>query len=427
MKRLSILALTLFTCNAQVLTLSLHDAIETALTHNPALHVAKADINASQGVLTQARSSYLPQLNVSGGVLYDKVDSPLQNDPESVLNLNATATQLIYDFGTSTGGIDAASYELNASQVSLETSVSDIVLQTHTDYYGTLKNRYLIRVALESLEIASQQLYQSKEYFKAGVRTKIDVTNAKVEHSNAELDLLNATQNLQLSRIALETVMGKRPNNGNYVLMLENQEIETMAASLEGFKGTLDDLIDTAYAKRPEFESLGAQHDALKATLHSKDGEYFPTLFAQGKYSDYESDIALLNDEWSAGVYLNWDIFSGFRTDGEMQELRSNLLSLEAQQRRLKLQVRKEVSDAYVQTTQLEKAVGIAKLSTQLAKENLELAEQRYKNGIGDIIEYNDAKVKYTSAKSNLVASYFDYLSALATLKYATGAFRSYM
>ena len=59
--------------------------------------------------------------------------------------------------------------------------------------------------------------------------------------------------------------------------------------------------------------------------------------------------------------------------------------------------------------------------TVRLATENLELASERYKAGLNDMIEYNDAELRYTSAQGELVSSYFAYLTSLARVEYVIG------
>ena len=52
------------------------------------------------------------------------------------------------------------------------------------------------------------QLEQASEYFKAGVRTRIDVTNAQLQLSNSKLDLLKAEFGLESANTSLISILG---------------------------------------------------------------------------------------------------------------------------------------------------------------------------------------------------------------------------
>ena len=65
--------------------------------------------------------------------------------------------------------------------------------------------------------------------------------------------------------------------------------------------------------------------------------------------------------------------------------------------------------------------VNIADQTLSLAEENLKLADGRYKAGIGDILEFNDAVLLYTENQSSLVVTYYNYLTELARLERSIG------
>jgi len=52
----------------------------------------------------------------------------------------------------------------------------------------------------------------------------------------------------------------------------------------------------------------------------------------------------------------------------------------------------------------------------------LRLAQARYNNALGSIVELNQAQLNQTSAEIASAAAKYDYLSRRATLDYATGA-----
>jgi outer membrane protein TolC len=55
------------------------------------------------------------------------------------------------------------------------------------------------------------------------------------------------------------------------------------------------------------------------------------------------------------------------------------------------------------------------------AQENMDLADGRYRNGVGNAIEYSDAELALTQAKSNLVLTAYQYHQQVAELDHAVG------
>ena len=100
---------------AETMQLSLEDCIQIALENNPQIEIARQQYFANQGVLTQAKSFYWPQL--SGGLGYGRqyIDTEFPVTEDNVGSGLLQISQLIFDFGKTTGLIDASSFNLEAS------------------------------------------------------------------------------------------------------------------------------------------------------------------------------------------------------------------------------------------------------------------------------------------------------------------------
>ena len=118
---------------------------------------------------------------------------------------------------------------------------------------------------------------------------------------------------------------------------------------------------------------------------------------------------------------MTWEFFSGFETDGKVAEASARLREVNAALREFDLSITQDVTDSYLRADENREGVNIADQTLSLAKENLELADGRYKAGIGDLLEFNDAVLLLTENQSSLVVTYYNYLTELARLERAIG------
>lgn len=402
---------------AQAQVLTKEDVVSIALASNPTIQIKSAESLMAQSKIGQSRSAYLPQAVATAGTQHTDVDTI---GDDNYVSAGAQASQLIFDFGKTIGAIEGSESRYNAAKSDVVTSKNDIIFEAAKEYYAVLKQYHLIGVQKEYVDINDQQLYQAQEYFKAGVRAKIDVTNAQLELSNAKLDLLHAKSKLDVERVNLEQVMGVRPNNGEYMLDEESVDMDALYARVKPLPQTVDTLVDEAIRARPELRAALEKIQGAHSDVKSVQGEYFPAVDLKGDYQYNNSDLPIMYDhEWSAGVYANWEFFSGFKTDAKSEEARSNVLRYEAEKQKIRLQIIHEVTNAYNLAKLYREAIELQVVAVQLGAENLQLAQERYKSGIGDMIELNDAQVKYTQAKTDFVVAYYDYNTALANIDHA--------
>ena len=406
---------------AETLELTLARSVSLALAHNPRLEIVRQQCLQSRGSLTKAWSDYLPQLDVSGGYRRQHIDNLQPLDEDDVGYGTIRLNQLIYDFGKTTGAIDVGRFELEAARANMYQLHQDVVLSLKQSFYGVMAKKRLIEVARMAIKIYEQHLYRAQKYFQAGVRAKIDVTNAELQLSNARLALVQARANLQVERKNFENVLGLRPNEGDYRLVNGEGPLEKLADKKPAMSFSLDILQAAAAEHRPEMKQVGFLVQSAKAAVGRARGDYFPRLDIGAQYDDFETDLENLPDQWQVGVGLSWQLFSGLRTQGEVARSRAKFREIQAALHELELAITREVAESYLRADENRTAVDIAAQSLELARENLDQAEGRYKAGLNDMIEFNDAQLRYTNAQARLVTTYADYLVALARIERATG------
>ena len=416
------------------IALTLNDLLDIALRYNRTIEVVRQKVAQSLGQLTQVRSGYLPRLSVLGRYFYtERQDSAVssgggtgnpvidQVEEDDILHGAANLSQLIFDFGKTTGAIKVGKSNLAAEEANLARQLQDVVFQVKEAYYNVLEKMRLIDVAKLSVDSFEQHLERAKVYYKAGVRTKIDVINAEVELSRARLSLLRAEYNLKLARVSLEQILGYKPNGGKYVLESDQVELDNVLDSMPPVPVSLESSISEALEERSDILQLKNIVDASEADIKSSRGNYWPSLVADAKINDYDTTISLYRDYWEVGVGLTWELFSGFETRGEVAEATGRYRENMAKLQDLELVVVSEVTDSFLKTEENRESVEIALETLALAKENVQLAEKRYESGAYDVIEFNDAQLSLTKTQSELVVAYYGYLTAFAGVEFAIG------
>lgn len=428
-----------------VITLDLDELIAIALKNNRMIEVVRQQLAQAFGQLTQAKSGYLPKLALLGKYSYteqkrssssgsssigdtaeelraiEESDYISGTEDDDVIHGAVNVSQLIYDFGKTTGSIDVGRSNSEAADAQLQRQMQDIVFQVRVAYYNVLEKRRLIDVAAESVKSFEQHLERANVYKRAGVRTQIDVINAEVELSNAKMQLLRAQYNLKNARVQLEQVLGTQPNRGEYQLYSKEVQLDNIIQTMPPVPESLDNLIAYAMEQRPDLLQLQRLATAAEASLKSVKGDYWPAVVAEANYKDYDTDLTLYRDSWEVGVAATWQLFSGFQTEGTVAEARSRLLENRALLEDTQLLVVREVTESYLKTDENRELVEIALQTLELAKENVLLAEKRYRSGANDVLEFNDAQLNLTRARAELVVIYYGYLSSLAGIEFAIG------
>lgn len=398
----------------------LNDLIDIALQNNSNIIIQKSNIDNKDAGITEARAGYLPNLSLNADISnYDIKTSGVRTDGDAK-GYTVTANQLIYDFGKTYQQIASSKSSYNASLKELITTTSSTVLDVKKAYYDILNKYQLIEVAQESVKIDELQLNQASEYLKAGIKTKIDVTNAQLQLSNSNLDLLKSNYDLKISKTKLITILGESNIRD---VKKDTQDIMKLSKNVKGTHYNIEDLIAEALKNRPEIEMYKFLIDSSFQQYKSVQSSYYPTLNLSGSYQDSQSDdIASLDvKQGSIGVYLKWDFFSGFRTKANTKQALTSLQTVKEQLKQQELTITADVTTAYYNLKQSVDSLKISLLNVDLAEQNLELSQERYKNGLNDIVELNNSKLDFINAKNNLVNTYYTYKTSMASLDYTLG------
>lgn len=400
-------------------SLNLDQVLAIALERNPGLAQADQQVRAAEAKVTQAVSAYLPQLsnkaiynrNWYESEAYAAASGGSGNEFNTYQN-TVSVSQYLYDFGATSGQVDQSRYNLSSTRQQRFTTLAQLVQSVSKAYYDVLRKDELVGVNQDSLRVQDAHLEQAKALFESGLKPKIDVTKGEADRAKSRLNLIKAQYNFRTAKVTLEQQMGGPPVEGEYSLAPLNRYPRRPPNQ--------NKLLGEALKARPELADAEAQIQAAEASIVAAQGNYFPSFSLGASYNWQNVEFPLL-ESWQAGATLNWALFSGFKTQGQVNEARANRLRTKSLLRERELQVSKDVSSAYLSVNQALESIDSAREGLRQAQENMELAEGRYRSGAGNAIEYSDAELSLTQARSDLVQAVYDYWQALVDLDFATG------
>jgi len=398
--------------------LTLEQVVSIAMERNPLIAIFRQSMTAAEARILQARSGYLPQVTAGADISHQRVWTVLPNiggvhNESDYYHAEVGLNQYIYDFGKTRERLAASRFAFDASAKDLDQIVADVILTTQANYYEILKKKYMVKVNQESLDMQKQHLEEARAFYNAGLRPKIDVTRGEVQFANTHLELIKARYALSTAKAELENNLGGPPVEGAYSLADVSVKPEKVVLT--------DALFQRAMANRPAIAAIKAQLQAAEANLKAIRAEKWPTVNGNASYGWKNTELPL-EDEWRAGVYLDWPLFTGFRTKGEISEAQADTERLKSEIKRLELDVIRETTQAVSSVNETLEAIKTTRLAVKQSEENMELAQGRYKVGVGSAIEYSDAQFNLTRTRNNLVQAQFSYLQAQANLEHAMGS-----
>jgi outer membrane protein len=400
-------------------TLTLEQAIATAISHQPQLARARAELAGARAGARQAAGALGPQLSLATSYALGPARQNVNQVGVPVTNLGTyaagvNADQVLWDFGQIGRRAEASASQAEAQAHAARGTELDVVLQVRTAYFAAQASEALLGVARDAVVNQERQEARTRSLVEVGTRAPIELAQATRQLARARLELINAESALQLARAQLVLAMG-RPAEAGFVLA---------AASMPPVVGEgspLADLVTEALRRRPDVAALEARVRAQTFTAEAADRANWPGLRASAGAGTNGSPISAPNNFWNMGVGLSWPLFTSGQREAQADAARASLEALQADAEGLRQQVRLAVEQAHLRVATARAAARAADAATQAAWRQLQLAEGRYAAGVGAFWELADAQLAHASARAQGIQERFNLATARAQLVRALG------
>lgn len=395
--------------------LSLQDCIDLALANSPSAVSASLQKKMAKVELNLAKGNFLPTAEVTAGETYTTHKTAGSSTVEDHYgNISADATLSLRGITDLARNVKMKQVEVEQAELKFEGVKNDIIRTVKKNYYSLLSAIKTVDIRTQSRDVYKEQYDRTNEYYRLGLRPKVDVTTAEVNLNNEELRLIRAKNTVKTASAMLANALG--------ITTSKTLDIQD-DASWGTMDLSFDEVIKTAYENRPDVDSARLDMKLGKMRLNQAKFAYLPTLSFLAGFSKSGDDFHLDNEDARLAVGIEIPIFNAFKTYNGVKQAQLNLESTQNNTRSLLNNVFLEVQNAYIKMEEAKESIPIAELNAEKAKENLELSQGRYNEGIGDIIELKDAEAAYTDAELSLLTARYDYASAVADLKQAMGTY----
>lgn len=400
--------------------LSLQEAISVALDSSPNIALQDAVRRIARLEVDAVNTSYRPTIQLSSsvetstGAGYVMGSQQLSGGSERTtatsLNASLSASQLIWDFGATSAQRRAARARIEASDVAGAQIERDIVYAVVQNYLNAGAALEQFKVAQKALEAENIRARQIEGYVEVGLRAPIDLANARSSLAAAEARVIEAKMNYDLAVVDLRAAMGVIDDETP--LKIEFTTFDTAALEKKSF----EELRTLAMEQRGDFQEQRASEIAAREYLRAARTDYYPTLNAVAGVSD--SLVINQSNRWNAyiGVRFNWLLYGGGSTQVQVRQREAEIVRIAAQTATFEQSLGAEIRRA---TSRIEAAGALLathNARVENAQKQLELAEGRYRNGLGNIVEVADAQQNVIQAEYNRISAELSLSLARASL-----------
>jgi outer membrane protein TolC len=287
-------------------------------------------------------------------------------------------------------------------------------------YYNTLAAQDFIQIAQESVATVETQLRVMEVRYQAGGVLRSDVLSLNVRLAQAREDLVRARNNHSLSLAALANLFGIDPDTPISLAGPEGVPLDVPEDYQQG--------LVYALASRAELKKVRQRIVQSRMGVEMARSEYWPSLDLQGKYylDDPDLDFESERENWTAGIIMNWDLFTGLSTKARVNKAKRIVEEMLAADRKATLSVQLDLKTAYLKFSEAKARLAVTEASAAQAGESLRLVKRQYEGGSATITRYLDAELARNRARIRAAAAFYDREKALAALGRALGYWGKY-
>jgi outer membrane protein len=451
--------------------------LETALHQideaNLDLQVKVREVTASAQDVTSARANLLPRIDVSAlGSQIDKDRAQAGYQPERRGSVGVSASQVIFS-EPALANLSIQSSIYDSHQSDLESARLNTISEGARTYLNYLRARSVYYILLDNLKLTRSNLELARIRQSTGaagqeepLRWEVEIASirkAAIEaHSRMSQALLALKQVLNVPLVYLINVADVSLDDPE--LFLSRKELVGYLEDPVSYNILSDYLVQYGLSKSPELRQLDALLDAKERSLTSTRLSYFvPTVsaFANVTNSFYRSvtnspfqitslpplpsslspDLPVYlgqllssvspklpdRNDWSIGVQLSLNLFSGFSTRASeekgSQELDGLRLQRQSVAEKVALRIRSEMENIKAAYFGIQQS----RLEQEAAHKTLDIVTEAYSSGAVSILSLLDAQSSSLRADQVVANAKYDFFIDYMQVQRAVGQFDVFM
>lgn len=438
MKRILMLAIvcSLFlTGQAQKQVYTLKSCLEEGLQNNYSLRITHNEEQVSKNNATLGNAGYLPTLDFSAGYkgTVDNTRTKVRESGETIkengifdqtINVGLNLNWTIFDgFNIQANYQKLKELELQG-ETNTRIAIEDFVASLAAEYYNFVQQKIRLANLHYAVKLSKERLRIVEERYHIGNFSRLDYQQAKVDFNADSAKYMKQQELLHTSRINLNELMANA--DVDQPLFIEDSIIKVNAQL--NFEELWNATLQTnASLLKADQNTTIAQLDYKK--VNSRNYPYLKLNTGYG-YTLNKYDIAANSQRgnlgFNGGLTIGFNIFDGNRRR-EKRNASIAVKNSHLQRQELEQALRADISNlwqAYRNNLQL---LNLERQNLIAAKENHEIAMERYM--LGDLagIEMREAQKSLLDAEERILSAEYDTKLCEISLLQISGKVLKYM
>ncbi len=382
------------------------ECVSEAKKNHPELILAREKLKQAKYENIISKSSLLPSVN---GSLNTNASGGERTDSSKSYSYGVSASQLLFDGFKTHYEVKSSKENLKLAEYEYEVTSSNVRLQLRKAFIELLKYQELLKITEEIAHRRRQNAEIVKLGYKSGREHKGSLLTAQANVAQAEFEVIQAKQNIELAQKRLIKELGRTKFSS--LIVKEDINISLQLDEKPNFEKLADE--------NPVIKELVSKEKIAKLDLKSDKANFYPevnaNISAQRSSSSWPPD----NGSWSARVSLSLPLYHGGSYVARVLKSKSALLQADINKKAGRDNIIVTLEESWINLKNTIKEAMIRKKFLEADISRSEIAKAQYLSGLISfdnwiIIEDNLVKTKksFLDAQINVLIAEANWIHA---------------
>ena len=413
--------------------ISLQEAHNQALAHNQPLAAAHTGVDEAKAAKRQTWAGHLPRISLTEQVVrsndavnafgfklvqesFTQADFALDalNRPGAVSDFQTTldVRQPLFNGGQAIYGRRRAAAAVRAAEARLVSRRQEIVLQTSQAYWDLVLAREALQAIRQGLKTAQAHTQMAEAHYRQQLVPLTDLLAAQVRVAELQNEEIAAIYRIGDAEDGLSLVMGLAPTT-----FTPTDDLKPITVDLP-----LTELAVTARQQRPDLAAMQQRVEAIRQGVKVERAAYLPHLNAFARLAlDADTPLARQGESWTVGAVITWNLFSGYRTVGAIQQAKAQQAQAQAQLSFLQQQIDRQVRQAHRALSAAQSQIRVARKALEQTQERQRISKLQYEEGLITAADLLAAATAQMQTRLRLLQALHALNVGFAQLEFAVG------
>lgn len=422
---IGIILFSTFSVHAQD-SLSLEEAIETALYNNYSIQIARNDLKIADNNVTRGNAGFLPTVDLTASqnntvVNGEQIVGPDVREIDDRKNKSTVVGGVIdwtiFDGRRMFFNYDRLKTMRLQSEADLQLEIETIIFNITTIFYLTALEQETMNSLKSNLSLSEERKALSKDLYEVGRASKLEWLQAQVDFNADKSVILRQQELLAARKYELLHLMAV----GDTVDFIIDYDIEfEEPLNLQVLLDQMEFQNKRLVSIRRAMEIAASNEKIIKSNMLPS-----VSVFTGYNYSEVQRAVGFAFEsnttDWSYGFTARLRLFDGFNLRRQIENSRIEIDNVQLQLENQKLSLITQIKSTYISLENNRQLMELENENLEVARENNEIAQERYRIGRSNALELREAQVNLINAEIRFQNAVFEAKLAEAELRFLSG------